>query len=210
MMNPTNNDIQKWDERYAEEGFAYGNTPNMFLQEQLSLLTPGKILFPLEGEGRNAVYAATLGWTVQAFDQSIQGKQKAISLAATHKTAIQYKVGDINEMKYPDYGFDAIALIYAHLPISLRQSFHRRLCYWMKPGGTLLIEGFSVKHLNYNAKNPATGGPKDAELLYTIETIRKEFPVFHFSMLEDVLVDLKEGLYHNGKSAVIRAVGVKQ
>ena len=208
-MLQTNNAIQKWDERYAEENYAYGEVPNLFLQEQLQLLKPGTILFPLEGEGRNAVYAAKIGWTVQAFDQSIQGKQKAITLAATNKTAIQYKVGDFNEMKYPDNSFDAVALIYAHLPDSLRKTFHRRLVYWLKPGGTLIIEGFSLKHLAYNTKHPEAGGPKDAELLYTIDAIRDEFPSIKFSLLEEAVINLQEGQYHNGKSAVIRAVGVK-
>ncbi|NVM67000.1 hypothetical protein FHW88_005321 [Mucilaginibacter sp. SG538B] len=64
---------EKWDQRYAEEEFAYGEQPNNFLQQQLSLLKPGKILFPAEGEGRNAVFAAGLGWAVSAFDISIEG-----------------------------------------------------------------------------------------------------------------------------------------
>ena len=145
-----------------------------------------------------------------AFDQSIQGKQKAITLAATHKCAIQYKVGDFNEMKFADNSFDAVALIYAHLPDSLRKSFHRRLVYWLKPRGTIIIEGYSVKHLVYNTKKQETGGPQDIELLYSVEAIRNEFPNILLSLLEEVVIDLHEGQYHNGKSAVIMAVGIKK
>jgi len=206
----SDNATQKWDERYADETYAYGETPNLFLQEQLSLLKPGKILFPLEGEGRNAVHAARMGWDVTAFDQSIQGKQKAISLAAKHKKAIQYKVCDFNEMKFADNSFDAVALIFAHLPAAFRKSFHRRLVYSLKSGGTLIIEGFSVKHLAYNAQNASAGGPKDAELLYTLDAISTEFPNIKFHLLEEAVIDLEEGIYHNGKSAVIRAVGTKK
>jgi hypothetical protein len=41
----------------------------------------GSILFPAEGEGRNAVFAAKLGWAVSAFDISNEGKNKGIKLA---------------------------------------------------------------------------------------------------------------------------------
>lgn len=71
----------RWDDRYSEKEFAYGEEPNNYLKEQLSKLTPGPILFPAEGEVRNAVFAAKMGWNVSAFDISIKGKTKAIKLA---------------------------------------------------------------------------------------------------------------------------------
>ena len=70
---------EMWNERYAQKTFAYGEEPNVFLKEQLIEIKPGKALFPAEGEGRNAVYTATLGWKVNAFDLSKEGKQKAIN-----------------------------------------------------------------------------------------------------------------------------------
>ena len=66
-----------WNERYRQNEFAYGEEPNEFLKEQLAKLQPGSILFPAEGEGRNAVYAAQSGWQVSAFDISEEGKKKA-------------------------------------------------------------------------------------------------------------------------------------
>jgi len=77
-----------WNERYAAEEYAYGTEPNIFLKEILEQLTPGKILFPAEGEGRNAVFAAKLGWTVTAFDASTEGKRKAEMLASKNKVQI--------------------------------------------------------------------------------------------------------------------------
>lgn len=46
---------------------AYGTEPNAFFKAQLDQLTPGRLLLPAEGEGRNAVYAAKKGWEVAAF-----------------------------------------------------------------------------------------------------------------------------------------------
>lgn len=66
-----------WNNRYAREEYFYGTMPNEYLKQKLAPLPAGTILFGAEGEGRNAVYAATQGWQVSAFDQSIRGKEEA-------------------------------------------------------------------------------------------------------------------------------------
>lgn len=72
--------IDFWNERYAEKEYAYGIHPNQFLADSiLKLPKHGKILFPAEGEGRNAVYAAKNGFEVTAFDLSSEGKRKQIN-----------------------------------------------------------------------------------------------------------------------------------
>lgn len=107
---------ERWNERYSKEEYAYGEEPNEYLQTQLQKLSPGKILFPAEGEGRNAVFAAKLGWQVSAFDISMEGQKKAIRLAEKNHVVIDYKVGSLDSMNYNDEEFDAIALIFAHFP----------------------------------------------------------------------------------------------
>ena len=77
--------IERWNDRYSKDEFAYGEQPNNYLKEQLQKLDAGAILFPAEGEGRNAVFAAKLGWTVSAFDISVEGKKKALLLAEINK-----------------------------------------------------------------------------------------------------------------------------
>jgi len=53
---------EKWDIRYAEIGYAYGELPNQFFKEVIDQQqNKGKILFPVEEEGLNAVYAAKIG-----------------------------------------------------------------------------------------------------------------------------------------------------
>ena len=90
-----------WDERYAEEEFAYGIEPNAFFGEELKKLTPGKILLPADGQGRNAVYAASLGWDVTAFDMSAVGKERALQLAERKGVAIDFQVGTIPNIGFP-------------------------------------------------------------------------------------------------------------
>src|SRR6188768_3982479 len=115
----------RWNERYSQEDFAYGEAPNHYLKEQLEKLNPGNILFPAEGEGRNAVFAAKLSWNVSAFDISIEGKNKALQLAKANNVTIDYQVGELQTLNYQANQFDAIALIYAHFPADVKSFYHQ-------------------------------------------------------------------------------------
>ena len=151
----------QWDERYARQEYIYGTEPNKFLKEQLSLLKPGRILFPAEGEGRNAVFAASLGWETEAFDQSVEGQKKAVKLATHKGVAINYYIQSLNDWNPEPNQYECIALIFVHLPDGLRQQVHNAVVKALKPGGTLLLEAFTLNQL------PRTsGGPKTAELLF--------------------------------------------
>ncbi|MDT7829762.1 class I SAM-dependent methyltransferase [Pricia sp. S334] len=92
--------LNKWNQRFAKEGYTYGKDPNVYLREQLTTLPPGKILFPAEGEGRNAVFAAKLGWEVSAFDISVEGKKKALKLAEAEGVTIDYQVGTLDAVSF--------------------------------------------------------------------------------------------------------------
>ena len=200
----------RWDERYSKEEFAYGEEPNDFLKEQLSKLPAGKILFPAEGEGRNAVYAAKNGWAVVAFDISNEGKHTALKLAEKNHVAIDYRVGELETLGFEAEQFDAIALIYAHIPPAIKSRFHQELDMYLKVGGTIIFEAFSKKHLEYIAKNEKVGGPKDSDSLFSIDELKTYFPNYEFLQLEEVEIELSEGLFHNGTGSVIRFVGTKK
>ena len=90
-----------WNSRYQADDYVYGKTPNAFFRSQLDRLTAGNILLPAEGEGRNAVYAATQGWQVTAFDMSREGKRKADALAAERGVPLHYRVGTLDELTFP-------------------------------------------------------------------------------------------------------------
>lgn len=172
-MTPISFDI--WNERYSKEEYAYGELPNEYLKSILTPLAPGTILFPAEGEGRNAVYAATIGWKVYAFDQSTAGKEKALALARKNGVMIAYTVADFDTVSYAPGQFDAIALIYAHIPSGKRAAYHKKLDRFLKPGGYLILEAFSKKHLEYYLVNEKAGGPRDIDLLFSCEEIRDDF-----------------------------------
>ncbi len=206
------NDIwtTKWDDRYSNEEFAYGEEPNNYLKEQMSNLSVGKILFPAEGEGRNAVYAAKICWEVEAFDISNEGKTKAMKLAEKNNVTIDYKVGKLEELNFKNQQFDAIALIYAHFPANIKSFYHKALEKYLKINGTIIFEAFSKNHITYVNANEKVGGPKDIESLFSIDEIKADFPNYEIIELEEKEIELSEGLFNNGIGSVIRFVGRKK
>lgn len=202
--------IDKWNDRYSKEEFAYGKQPNDYLKQQLEKLPSGTILFPAEGEGRNAVFAARNGWTVSAFDISTAGRNKALQLAGINKVNINYQIGELENLDYKKDQFDVIALIYAHFPAEIKSRYHKTLHQYLRKGGTIIFEAFSKKHIAYNSVNEKVGGPKDAGVLFSVDEIKADFENYEVEELTEKEIELSEGLYHNGKGSVIRFLGRKK
>jgi len=194
-----------WDERYNESEFAYGCKPNQFFEQNLPIIPKGKILFPAEGQGRNAVFAAQQGYEVFAFDISDSGKQKAEQLAKDNHIKIYYQVGTLAELNYPEKSFDAIVLIYAHVPIEIRKEFHQQLIRLLKPNGVIIFEAFSKEQLKFQS-----GGPKSLDMLFSDEDVKEEFNGIHFDYLATEIIHLNEGKYHQGPGSVVRFIGKKR
>jgi SAM-dependent methyltransferase len=190
-----------WDDMYREKEFRYGKNPNLFFKSQIDKLQPANMLLPAEGEGRNAVYAASQGWKVTAFDISEQGQIKAQGLAKENCVKITYNVANVLEFQSSEK-FDVIGLSYAHFPADIRQEAHQYLLTFLKPNGYVILEAFSKAQLG----NPS-GGPKNENMLFSIEDIRDEFTQLEFELLEEKTIDLSEGDFHKGKANVIRFLG---
>lgn len=196
--------IEFWNERYAKDEFIYGTEPNEFLREQLVNLPIGKIILPCDGEGRNAVFAAKLGWQVNAFDYSSSAKDKAKLLAKQEDVRFDYEVADIYEKEFKENSADLVALIYAHFPAELRKIAHKKAIKWLKPGGKLILEAFNPKQINNDS-----GGPKNIEMLYTEEILKEDFKDLTIEKLESLETNLSEGDFHKGKADVIRLIAIK-
>lgn len=194
-----------WNERYAKEKYAYGIDPNFFFKEQLKKIPKGKILFPAEGEGRNAVFAAREGFEVVAFDNSKEGKKKAELLAQEKKVKLNYQVSGLEEVYYPENTFDVLVLIFAHFPANIRKEYSSKLLSFLKPNGYVIFEAFGKEQIHFNS-----GGPKQVEMLFSEEEIKEEFPNINFVFLETVETNLDEGPFHQGKANVVRFVGTKK
>ncbi|WP_166960733.1 class I SAM-dependent methyltransferase [Yeosuana marina] len=199
-----------WDMRFKQDAYVYGTQPNAFFKEAIDRYKPtGKLLLPAEGEGRNATYAAKKGLNVYAFDTSIEGKNKAMKLAERNNVSINYEVGDFFNLELLNETFDAAALIFAHFSLDILQDYHKKVVELLKPNGLIIIEAFSKNHIEFQKVNPLAGGPKNIDMLFSKETIARDFPNFEILKLDEIEDTLKEGEFHNGKAKLIRFIGRK-
>jgi SAM-dependent methyltransferase len=159
-----------WNERYAGEEYVYGTEPNAFLAEHAKLLT-GPVLSICEGEGRNAVFLASLGLDVLGVDSSDVGLAKAQKLAAARGVTIRTEVADLADFTPPENHFGSVVSIFAHLPSSLRHRLYPLVERSLKPGGILLLEAYTLAQLP-----KSTGGPKDPDMLMSAAGLRQELP----------------------------------
>lgn len=193
-----------WDERFAAKEYVYGILPNNYYKSWLDRLNPGRLLLPGEGEGRNAVYAAKVGWQVDAYDLSEQAKKKALKLGQDSGVSLNYHIGHLEELSLQEEEYDLIALIFLHLPGEERRNYHRKLIQLLKPGGLILIESFSKEQINNN-----TGGPKSLDMLYSLEDLSKDLQGLEVLEKLNLEADLEEGSYHRGKALLSRIVAKK-
>ncbi len=193
-----------WDERYRSEAYVYGRNPNLFFSAQLEKSTPGRLLLPGEGEGRNAVYAASRGWSVDAFDQSDYGKRKALALASEQGVGINYTVCELEDFPFRQKHYDAVGLIFFHVDPALRAYLHRTAYESLKPGGSLILEAFHKEQLNRHS-----GGPQSPELLYDEQMLANDFESMDILLLQKTEIVLNEGIFHQGIASVIRFLGIR-
>lgn len=192
-----------WNERYAENEMVYGDKPNKFFKQFIDTHKPGKILLPAEGEGRNALYAASKGWKVDAFDFSNVGREKALKKAKEKDVKIHYDLLNIEDFK-ASKKYDAIALIYVHVEPIFRKGFHHEIARSLTSAGYLIFEGFAKEQINLSS-----GGPKDETLLYNAPMICHDFQNLHILSCGQKEVELDEGKFHKGKAHVLQLIGQK-
>jgi len=192
-----------WNERYAAEEYVYGVEPNAWLYENLPRYSPGKALFPCEGEGRNSVFAAALGWEVTAFDFSREGREKALRLAESRNVKIDYQLSEAQSFEN-HHRFHLVALIYCHFHHEQRAGLHQKFCQMLLPGGVILLEAFNQKQLG-----KSSGGPQDLNLLYSTALLRDDFKALDIEYMEELEIGAREGTFHRGPASIIRLLARK-
>ena len=188
-----------WDNRYRFYPSAYGDEPNHYLVQNLSLFKSGmKVLALGEGEGRNALWLAEHQCEVWMIDFSRVGLKKASEIARKNELNMKFICAELSEWYWPIEYFDAVFAIFLHLPPIVRSQVHLSILQTLKTNGTLMMQTFHKDQLNF-----ATGGPKSEEMLYTAEMLHQDFQSSKILNLEETVVQLNEGSFHNGPAAVI-------
>lgn len=193
-----------WNERYREPGYAYGTNPNDFLASVVSTIPRGRILSLAEGEGRNAVYLASLGYGVTAVDGSAVGLAKAETLAAEHGVSIVTRVADLGEFVIEPAAWDGIVSCYCHIPSAIRAPLHRAVVAGLKPGGVFVLEAFSKQQLSY-----ASGGPREPDLLMALDDLLGELAGLEFRHAVTLEREVREGSRHTGLASVVQILAQK-
>ena len=203
-MSHTTSSGQTWDDRYSEEGFAFGTEANDFLRDSATALKIGDTLVLGDGEGRNGVFLAQQGHHVVTIDLSAVGVAKASKLATERGTNIDARVADLADFDMGRDTWDNIVSIFCHVPSALRRQVHANVRAALRPGGRYLLE-------SYNAANigRGTGGPQIPDLTVELEELEADFMGWQFEVHRAVDRNIVEGKYHDGHSSTVQFIAVK-
>lgn len=193
-------EFDRWQGRYGVPDYIFGKGPNYFLASCKHLLPEsGKALAVADGEGRNGVWLAQQGLDVVSLDFSPEGQKKAAALAQEQGVSLAIVNGDVHNWDYPQDGFDVVAEIFTQF-----SSPAERKLKWdgmkkaLKPGGLIIIQGYTPKQLEYK-----TGGPGKLENLYTSAMLKEAFAGFTDMQIVEEELEMHEGSGHGGMSAVV-------
>jgi SAM-dependent methyltransferase len=192
-----------WNQRFSGDRFYFGTAPNEWLREHASVWRPGsRVLCVADGEGRNSVWLASRGLHVDAFDIAAAGVAKARRLAAEHHVKVDYAVLDCDACTWPEAVYDGVAAIFVQFADPpMRARLFANIVRSLKPGGTLILQGYTPKQLEYR-----TGGPPLVRNLYTEAMLRSAFAGLQILEMREYEADLAEGAGHRGRSALIGMV----
>jgi SAM-dependent methyltransferase len=202
----TDERLTRWNERFSREDYLFGTAPNAFLVSQRHLLKRGlSALAVADGEGRNGVFMAEQGVEVLSIDFSPVALEKAQRLAAERGVRLRTQQANLFAWNWPVAGFDLVVAIFIQFATPAeRKELFRNLKSALKPGGHLILQGYRPEQLAYG-----TGGPPDAENMYTVPLLREAFAdltILHLVEHDEVIV---EGTGHAGMSALIDLVARK-
>ncbi len=199
---------EMWDDRFSAEEYVYGKEPNQFLKSTYDnnpAYFQNPILLLGDGEGRNGVYLASNGLDVTSLDFSEKALKKAKLLADEKKVTLKTILSDINKYKFQKDYWGTIVSIFFHLDSNRRKQLHRNIKTSLRQNGLVILEAYSQHQLQYDS-----GGPKNIDLLYSVEELRNDLDDFEFIQLEEMETILDEGILHQGKASVVRFIGRKK
>ncbi|MDQ8208766.1 class I SAM-dependent methyltransferase [Coraliomargarita sp. SDUM461003] len=191
-----------WDERYNKFEYIYGINPNDFLAEVAPTIAQPKgkrALCLADGEGRNGVYLAKLGFDVTSVDLSIVGLRKAQKLAKSEQQKLTTIHADLANFDLGIERYDLIVSIFAHFPEDLRKKIHKQIPPALRPGGSLILEAYTPANVGRGV-----GGPPTIETAYSSKTLTEDFKQLLIQRIEEREREIHEGSIHKGLSAIIQ------
>ena len=159
-----------WDDRYstaaAAGGAVWSIEPNAWIEQVTGTLPPGNAIDLAAGEGRNALWLASRGWSVTAVDFSAAGLAIGRKRAATAALDLDWVTADAISWVSPT-PVDLVVIAYLQLPAPDLTRAISNAILSLAAGGTLALIGHDSENLEHGV-----GGPQDATMLYDLETVR--------------------------------------
>lgn len=198
--------LEFWNARYAGDDYAFGTAPNVFLASQAHRLAPGqRALAIADGEGRNGVWLAEQGLKVHAIDFSPVALAKAEKLARARGVTLEFEQADVLAWTWPEAAYDVVVAIFIQFaPPPERERVIEGIRRTLKPGGTLILQGYTPKQIEYG-----TGGPSNPANMYVETDLRRWFGDWRIEHLAEHESVISEGAHHHGMSALVDLVAVK-
>jgi SAM-dependent methyltransferase len=147
------------DDRWTE--------PLPFLVAQLDRLPRGRALDLAMGLGRNAVYLARQGWTVDGVDLLLPAVQKAMALASSFGVRLNGIVADLKEYEIRPASYDLICCFYF-----LERRLFPVILQGLRPGGAVLYQSVMIDQLALRPDFPKEHCLKHNELLDIFRDLR--------------------------------------
>lgn len=194
-----------WDERFSAKEYLYGKEPNGFVEETAKLMPKGKVLCIAEGEGRNSVYLASLGFDVTAWDFAESGLEKTRQLAIEKDVDVKTEYQDLADVKWETEQWDAIVQIFGHFPSDVMNRTYSGIRKALKPGGYYISELYSKEQLKYG-----TGGPRNEEMLVNPTEMLNQFDDYFIKHFHVGEVNREEGKLHTGTAHVVQSMFQKR
>lgn len=198
-MSAFNNPQQTWNQRFAADHYVFGETPNAYLQSQAIHLVRGTALAVADGEGRNGVWLAEQGLQVDSFDFSDIAIQKAQALAQKRQVQIHCVCSDWQSFNWQPAHYDnVVGIFFQFATPEERMPLFARMLSSLKPGGTLIIQGYTARQLDFN-----TGGPGKLAHLYDEALMLDAFGHLDILDLRTYEAEIHEGTGHQGMSGLL-------
>lgn len=195
-----------WHERFSVKEYVYGKEPNAFVVEAAQVIpVEAKVLCIAEGEGRNSVYLASLGYDVTAWDYAQAGIEKTMRLADEENVIVHAELYDLADVLWEEEQWDAIVHIFGHFSEEVMNKTIVGIKRALKPGGFYISELYTKEQLQYG-----TGGPRNEVMLIDPKNMLTQFEgyfVKHFHIGE---VERQEGELHTGTAHVVQSIFQKR
>ena len=195
-----------WEERFQTPDYVFGTEPAAFLKDHADVLAPkgATALSVADGEGRNSVFMAERGLEVTALEYAPSAIAKARQLADERGVVVTFEDVDVTAYDWRET-YDIVAGIFIQfVGPDARRALFEGMKQSVKPGGVILLHGYTPKQLDHG-----TGGPPGAENMYTEEMLRDAFAGWDILECREYERHIEEGEGHKGQSALIDLVARK-